>query len=479
MAEKISHVSPDTKIKHIYKNTLGDSDLDTPLNKMPDIGVFTNDIRDDLIEGRADIAVHSWKDLPVKLEIGTEIIGTIERADMRDMVFLKKESLNKEKIIILSSSPRREKNLSGFLPYALPFKTDISFKDVRGNILTRLKKLIEGTEDGLVVAKAAIDRLMQAREEEFKDQKKALLEMQNHLKWMVIPLSQNPSAAAQGALAIEARVNDKEVKDIIDKISDLQDFSSVEIERNRLKYYGGGCHQKIGVSHEILETGKLFTIKGETEEGEEISERVFTDEERKESFNLLNTENYFPFDKQEQKFFEREELEDSSKNLKSVRDKGIYVSRSNSIKEPALIDDSNIIWTSGLDTWKSLAKKGYWVNGTSDSLGEFNSPEQSPFRDIRWLKISHKHNLNDKKEILATYELIPLEPPNRIMECDYFYWMSASSFQLALKVYPEIKKRNHACGLGKTFDLIKKEVPQVTPFLGFDDWLDTIKNKLK
>ena len=479
MAEKISHVSPDTEIKHIYKNTLGDSDLDTPLNKMPDIGVFTNDIRDDLIEGRADIAVHSWKDLPVKLEKGTEIIGTIERADMRDMVFLKKESLNKEKIIILSSSPRRERNLSGFLPYALPFKADISFKDVRGNILTRLKKLIEGNEDGLVVAKAAIDRLMQARDEEFKDQKKALLEMQNHLKWMVIPLSQNPSAAAQGALAIEARVNDKEVKDIIDKISDLQDFSSVEIERNRLKSYGGGCHQKIGVSHEILETGKLFTIKGETEEGEEISERIFTEEERKESFNLLNTKNYFPFDKQEQKFFEREELEDSSKNLKSIRDKGIYVSRSNSIKESALIDDSNIIWTSGLDTWKSLAKKGYWVNGTSDSLGEFNSPEQSPFRDIQWLKISHKHNLNDKKEILATYELIPLEPPNRIMECDYFYWMSASSFQLALKVYPEIKKRNHACGLGKTFDLIKKEVPLVSPFLSFDDWLDTIKNKLK
>ncbi len=358
MAEKISHVSPDTEIKHIYKNTLGDSDLDTPLNKMPDIGVFTNDIRDDLIEGRADIAVHSWKDLPVKLEKGTEIIGTIERADMRDMVFLKKESLNKEKIIILSSSPRRERNLSSFLPYALPFKADISFKDVRGNILTRLKKLIEGNEDGLVVAKAAIDRLMQARDEEFKDQKKALLEMQNHLKWMVIPLSQNPSAAAQGALAIEARVNDKEVKDIIDKISDLQDFSSVEIERNRLKSYGGGCHQKIGVSHEILETGKLFTIKGETEEGEEISERIFTEEERKESFNLLNTKNYFPFDKQEQKFFEREELEDSSKNLKSIRDKGIYVSRSNTIKESALIDDSNIIWTSGLDTWKSLAKKG-------------------------------------------------------------------------------------------------------------------------
>ena len=60
VAEKIAQSSPDIQIQHTFKSTLGDADLTTPLNKMPDIGVFTNDIRDDLLSGEADIAVHSW-----------------------------------------------------------------------------------------------------------------------------------------------------------------------------------------------------------------------------------------------------------------------------------------------------------------------------------------------------------------------------------------------------------------------------------
>ena len=119
VAERISKSFPDIEILHLYTNTLGDQDLTTPLNKMPDIGVFTNDIRNDLINKVADIAVHSWKDLPVDLEEGTEIIGTLERADMRDMIFLKKDSIGKNDLTILSSSPRREKNLSTFLPLSL------------------------------------------------------------------------------------------------------------------------------------------------------------------------------------------------------------------------------------------------------------------------------------------------------------------------------------------------------------------------
>ena len=95
VAKKITQSFPKLEIKHIYKNTLGDEDLTTPLNEMPDIGVFTSDIRTDLLNGVADIAVHSWKDLPVDLEEGTEILGTIDRADMRDMIFLKKIALER------------------------------------------------------------------------------------------------------------------------------------------------------------------------------------------------------------------------------------------------------------------------------------------------------------------------------------------------------------------------------------------------
>ena len=478
VAEQISRSFPEIKIEHIYKKTLGDEDLNTPLNKMPDIGVFTNDIRNDLLNGVADIAVHSWKDLPVDLEEGTEIVGTLDRADMRDMIFLKKESIGKKDLTILSSSPRRERNLSSFLPSALPFKTQIKFQDLRGNIHTRLTKLIEGSEDGLVVAKAAIDRFMNNKNKEFESDRKSILTMQTKLNWMVLPLSQNPCAAAQGALAIEAREEDEVIKEMIANISNNEIFDSVEIERTILKSYGGGCHQKIGVSHEILETGKLLTVKGETEEGEDLSERSFINT-KEDYFNSLNKSNYFPRNKEEQRFFERKPILDSREDLKKIKNKGIYVSRSNAIESSNLLDDSNIVWTSGVDTWKSLAQKGYWVNGTSDSLGENNSPEESLFEEISWLKVSHKDNLDKDKEVLVTYELNPLDVSERLLECDYFYWMSASSFELAIKKYPELKNRNHACGLGKTFKLIEKSAPQVTPFLDFDSWLEAVRNKIK
>ena len=478
MAEKLTHSFPDLKIEHIYKKTLGDEDLNTPLNKMPDIGVFTNDIRNDLLNKVADIAVHSWKDLPVDLEEGTEIVGTLDRADMRDMIFLKKESIGKKDLTILSSSPRRERNLSSFLPSALPFKAQIKFKDVRGNIHTRLTKLIEGSEDGLVVAKAAIDRFMNNISEEFESDRKSILAMQTKLNWMVLPLSQNPCAAAQGALAIEAREEDEVVKEIIANISNNEIFDSVEIERTILKSYGGGCHQKIGVSHEILETGKLLTVKGETEDGEELSERSFNNN-KEDYFHSLNDSNYFPRNKGEQRFFERKPRLDSLEALKKIKNKGIYVSRSNAIESSNLLDDSNIVWTSGVDTWKSLALKGYWVNGTSDSLGENNSPEESLFEEISWLKVTHKDNLDKDKEVLVSYELNPLDVSERLLECEYFYWMSASSFGLAIEKYPELKDRNHACGLGQTFKFIEKVAPQVTPFLDFDSWLEAVRNKIK
>ena len=478
VAEKIAQSSPDIQIQHLFKSTLGDADLTTPLNKMPDIGVFTNDIRDDLLSGEADIAVHSWKDLPVELEEGTEIVGTTERADMRDMLFLKKGSMQKKDLIVLSSSPRREKNLSNFLPIALPFQTKISFKDVRGNIHTRLKKLIEGEEDALVVAKAAIDRFIRSKSDEFKNEKEELLEIVESLNWMVLPLSQNPCAAAQGALAIEARQNDGAVKEVIAKISNQSDFNAVEVERSLLKSYGGGCHQKIGVSNESLKSGNVLTVKGETEDGKEISERSFngaTDG----YFDSVNAENFFPKDKTEQQFFKREPLSEANERIKALKNYGIYVSRSNTLETPNLIDKSNIIWTSGIDTWKSLAKKGYWVNGSSDSLGEDNSKEESPFKKVNWLKISHKDNLDDSKELLATYKLTPLDISSRLEECEYFYWMSASSFKLATKQYPEIINRNHACGLGKTFDLIQAVAPNTSAFLSYENWKEEISKKIK
>ncbi len=478
VANEISKSLPKIKIDYIFKSSLGDLDQDTPLDKMPDIGVFTNDIRKDLVSNKADIAVHSWKDLPIDFEEGTEILGTLQRADMRDMVFFKKLNLNKNNLSILSSSPRRKKNLSEFLPKALPLNLNfINFKEVRGNIHTRFKKLLDGEEDGLVVAKAAIDRILNNNLEEFESDKEELLGMVKELNWMVVPLSENPCAAAQGALAIECRSDDSSTKEIIKSISSFSSMSSIEEERKILESYGGGCHQKIGTSVEVLKVGLVKTTKGETEEGRNISKRVFVaNKENKTFFSNVSDKNYFPANKEEQSFFKRVNLRDAENELPKIINKGIYVSRSNAIEASIKIEDSNIIWTSGVDTWISLAKKGFWVNGTSDSLGENNSPGENPFKDTDWLKISHADAEKDDVKIIATYKLEPLEIKKRMQSCEYFYWMSASSFKLAINTFPEILLKKHSCGLGNTYDFINGMVPEnIYPCLNYDSWLQEIK----
>ena len=76
VGDKIKDIYPSIKIEYLCKETEGDIDLTTPLSKMPAIGVFTNDIRNELLSKNADIAVHSWKDLPVEMDSGTDIFAT-------------------------------------------------------------------------------------------------------------------------------------------------------------------------------------------------------------------------------------------------------------------------------------------------------------------------------------------------------------------------------------------------------------------
>nr|GIR51639.1 MAG: hypothetical protein CM15mP61_03480 [Gammaproteobacteria bacterium] len=157
---------PDMNVTHSYRDTKGDIDLTTPLSKMPEQGVFTSDLRDALLNDEADMVVHSWKDLPIEMPKGTDIVSTLPRSDSRDILFFKKDSIKKKSLKIYSSSPRRERNLSISLPDLLPWKTSkIEFHPIRGNIQTRLSKFLNDSLDGVVIAKAAIDRL--ARDEDF------------------------------------------------------------------------------------------------------------------------------------------------------------------------------------------------------------------------------------------------------------------------------------------------------------------------
>ena len=475
VSEVIKKRFPEIKINFKTKDTSGDIDLTTPLHKMPEMGVFTSDIREELLSGNADIAVHSWKDLPVDLEEGTEVAATIKRADLRDVLIFKNDSLKKKKIEIFTSSPRRQENLSTFLTKAFPFETSsLTFSDIRGNILTRVQKLKDSNADGLVIAKAALDRLLSPKGEisnELDSFKKDL----DEFLWMVIPCSQNPCAPGQGALAIEVKSGNKKVTKLLSEINDLDVFKNVEDEREKLKKYGGGCHQKIGVSIENHPLGKIITEKGLTPDNELIDNRSFLPFKEELSRFENPIKDFYPKLKKDFKLFSRSIINEGIKELEILKNSGFYISRASSIEKGTSIDLSNVVWTSGIENWFKLAKKGIWVNGTSDSLGEEQSQPSSLHKKLNWFLVSHVDSQSKDKKLLATYKLVPETDIEDLSLYSHFYWMSISSFKEALKRFPSIENAEHSCGLGKTFDELNKLYPnKIKPFLNYEDWLEKV-----
>ena len=221
--------------------------------------------------------------------------------------------------------------------------------------------------------------------------------------------------------------------------------------------------------------GEVLNLKGETEEGLRLSENSFFPKTNFTDELISEIKSIYPKKPENSSFFDREKIEDSSNFLKEIINSGIYVSRSNALDSFNDIKESNTIWTSGIKTWLSLSSKGLWVNGSSDSLGEIESPPENVFKKIKWYKISHDAAPKSDKEIIPTYRLIKKELPKEIKNVSHFYWMSFSSFEYALEKYPEIKNRNHACGLGRTFEEINTVIPgKVYPYLKYQDWLEKI-----
>lgn len=262
VADAIRAAAPSAEVVMNFRESLGDRMLDDPLWSMPEKGVFTEDFVEDLREGRTDVVVHSWKDLPTEPRVGTRVVATLPRADVRDVLLVRRDLWDTvepgARITILSSSPRRAYNLGSFLQWGLPVRElSIEFVPVRGNVPTRLRKLHEGTHHALVVAKAALDRLAGK-----------VRDAVGRCHVMVLPISENPTGAAQGALAMEiADRCDPQIAALLESLNDEVTFAEATREREILRSHGGGCHQKIGVTVLTRGTEQIVSLRGVTDDG--------------------------------------------------------------------------------------------------------------------------------------------------------------------------------------------------------------------
>ncbi|HEY3103029.1 MAG TPA: hypothetical protein VGJ69_05525 [Pyrinomonadaceae bacterium] len=469
-ALQVTH--PQITLEYSFHESLGDKNQNDPLWQMPEKGVFTQDLREGLLAGHYDLAVHSWKDLAIEADGETEIAATLPRADMRDLLLVRRdrweEVKQKRRITILTSSPRRSYNLDSFLRVALPTQIDeLIFEPVRGNVPTRVRKMWNPGADGLIVAKAALDRLLEAPEDEFAPTQAELRKALSQCRWMVLPLRANPSAPAQGALAVEIKIGRPEFREALSSLNCRDAFESAARERQILSSYGGGCHQKIGASVLRRLYGEITFLRGLTDGGIVLSDcRLAPARPRPPK---MSRELMWPLKTSDAYWFKRARLP------ATIPDSPLWIAKADALPDNASISDSQIVWTSGLKTWERLAQRGVWVNGCAEGLGEQETPRIKTLvgDDVQWLKLTHADApAENGMQTLPTYRLIAKENGPSLDGKQYFFWASGSSFERALQLHPWLKSMMHFCGPGNTQMTLQRRGIEPHIFLDHEQWLE-------
>lgn len=225
VADALARAYPEHAFELCIIKTQGDLNQHAPLHQIGGKGVFVREIEQALLNGGADLAVHSMKDMPCEVTPGLSFSRVWKREDPRDVLVLNgAESLH--------ALPKGARIGTGSLRRAYQLRalrSDLEVCGIRGNIDTRLRKMRETPLDGLVLAAAGLNRLSP----EYGTAQ---------------PLSPEEmiSAPAQGALAIQLREGDDALRAMLDALSDENDAFCVGLERAFLAETGASCHEPVG-----------------------------------------------------------------------------------------------------------------------------------------------------------------------------------------------------------------------------------------
>ena len=249
--EQLQKAFPDRTFEVHTMSTQGDKILDVALAKIGDKGLFTKELEVGMISGDIDFAVHSLKDLPTHLPDGLVLGCVTERENPADALVVHEQHKDKqlatlpEGAVIGTSSLRRLAQLRHHYPH-------LSFKDVRGNLNTRLAKLDAGEYDALILAAAGLQRL----------------NMADRIHQVIAP-EVSLHAVGQGALGIECRGDDAEVLSLLKALEHEPTAQRCYAERSFLRELEGGCQVPIGVNtalegDRLTLTGIVISLDGQT-----------------------------------------------------------------------------------------------------------------------------------------------------------------------------------------------------------------------
>lgn len=233
---RLQQLYPDLSIELVTMVTKGDVILDSPLAKIGGKGLFVKELENALLNNEADIAVHSMKDVPMQFPEGLGLSVICKREDPRD-AFVSNTYRTLAELppgaIVGTSSLRRQCQLKALRP-------DLEIRSLRGNVGTRLSKLDNGDFDAIILASAGLIRLGLA------DRITSFIEVEQSLP-----------AAGQGAVGIECRTDDEQVKKLLAPLADAETTYCVLAERAMNNRLQGGCQVPIG-GYAVLRESVLY-----------------------------------------------------------------------------------------------------------------------------------------------------------------------------------------------------------------------------
>ena len=247
---KLKVLYPDILYIRKIIETQGDRDQDSSLTLTEELGMFSNEIQSELIKNNIDAAVHSLKDVPVENSEKLFLAAIPERVNAQDVLYhpegLSINDLPMSSVVGTCSLRRRGqiRNLN----------KDVAIKDIRGNIQTRIDKVHSGDYDAIILAAAGLIRLG--------------YDISQHY---VFDFDEIIPAPGQGALAVEARRDDTELKQILSKIDNLSIRRAVKVERSILKHIGSSCSVPVGVFAYSTDNGlNIVACHVDPNSGEEL-----------------------------------------------------------------------------------------------------------------------------------------------------------------------------------------------------------------
>ncbi len=455
-ALRVAHPSIVTEC--LTRTSAGDQDQTSPLWKLPTKGAFTADLSQALLSGEADIVVHSYKDLPIAMPDGSRIAGALPRADARDVLLMRERAIDArpDHLRVLSSSPRRGWLLGEAVPPLLPWPVRrVETMPVRGNIETRVRKLIEGDAHALVIAKAALDRLLSAGDA-FAAEAAAVRAHLRDCRWMVMPMREFPWAPAQGAIAIEIANRRADVRAIVGAIVCRHTTAAVEEERGILAAHGGGCHQALGAAVLTKAFGQVISVRDKAT-GESRWDLHVT----RPAFPRVPADRVWP-DAGGKTVAERIAITAGRPATEAW-----WIARSEALPRDWMPSRETLVWAAGSQTWRRLAARGVWVAGCADGLGdEHPDVDVLAGRDVAWTRLTHA-GVQDG-DALATYS-VSVNLPDDLPSRSHFFWTSGELFKTAIARWPSLRSAWHASGPGRTRATIIAELDDSSRY---GVWLD-------